>query len=107
MVRVPAGSALEAHGQLSVGFVQRERISMSIPWWGYVIGAGLAWGTYVPLVFFGGTELTTKPGTIGGGLASYLIVRCASFLAPAPVPRMSSFDFLAIRLECGDDGPWC
>ena len=33
---------------------------MNIPWWGYVIGAGLAWGTYVPLVFFGGTELTTS-----------------------------------------------
>jgi uncharacterized membrane protein YfcA len=23
----------------------------SIPWWGYVIGAGLAWGTYAPLIF--------------------------------------------------------
>ncbi len=29
----------------------------NIPWWGYVILAGLAWGTYVPIIFFGGSEL--------------------------------------------------
>src|SRR6478752_515386 len=58
----------------------------NIPWWGYVIGAGLAWGTYVPLVFFGGTELTTRPGTIGGRLASILCVGVAYFVLAVIVP---------------------
>ena len=58
---------------------------MNIPWWGYVVGAGLAWGTYVPLVFFGGTELT-KPGTIGGRLASILCVGVAYFVLAVVVP---------------------
>jgi hypothetical protein len=59
---------------------------MNIPWWGYVVGAGLAWGTYVPLVFFGGTELTTKPGTVGGRLASILCVGVAYFLLAVVIP---------------------
>lgn len=59
---------------------------MNIPWWGYVVGAGLAWGTYVPLVFFGGTELTTRPGTIGGRLASILCVGVAYFVLAVIVP---------------------
>ena len=58
----------------------------SIPWWGYVVGAGLAWGTYVPLVFYGGTELTTRPGTIGGRLASILCVGVAYFVLAVLVP---------------------
>src|SRR5204863_9233209 len=33
---------------------------MSIPWWGYVLLAGLAWGTYVPIIFYGGSELGGK-----------------------------------------------
>ena len=59
---------------------------MNIPWWGYVVGAGLAWGTYVPLVFYGGTELTTRPGTIGGRLASILCVGVAYFVLAVVVP---------------------
>ncbi len=59
---------------------------MNIPWWGYVIGAGLAWGTYVPLVFYGGTELTTRPGTVGGRLASILCVGIAYFLLAVVIP---------------------
>ena len=34
---------------------------MNIPWWGYVILAGLCWGTYVPIIFYGGSELGGKP----------------------------------------------
>ena len=34
---------------------------MNIPWWGYVILAGLSWGTYVPIIFYGGSELGGKP----------------------------------------------
>ena len=58
----------------------------NIPWWGYVILAGLAWGTYVPIIFYGGTELTTRPGTIGGRLASILCVGVAYFVLGVVVP---------------------
>ena len=37
----------------------------NIPWWGYVILAGLAWGTYVPIIFYGGSVLG---GTVGSRL---------------------------------------
>lgn len=57
-----------------------------IPWWGYVILAGLAWGTYVPIIFYGGTELTTKPGTMGGRLASILCVGVAYFVMAVVIP---------------------
>lgn len=58
----------------------------NIPWWGYVILAGLSWGVYVPLIFFGGTELTTRPGTIGGRLASILCVGIAYFVMAVVIP---------------------
>jgi hypothetical protein len=58
----------------------------NIPWWGYVILAGLAWGTYVPIIFYGGSELTTRPGTIGGRLASILCVGVAYFVLAVVVP---------------------
>jgi hypothetical protein len=59
---------------------------MNIPWWGYVILAGLSWGTYVPIIFYGGSELTTRPGTIGGRLASILCVGVAYFVMAVVVP---------------------
>ncbi|MBX9585446.1 MAG: hypothetical protein K2X87_34500 [Gemmataceae bacterium] len=67
---------------------------MGVPWWGYVVAAGLAWGTYVPIIFYGGTELTTRPGTIGGRLASILCVGVAYFVLAVVVPvlLMSSRD---------------
>lgn len=63
----------------------------SIPWWGYVIGAGLAWGTYVPLIFFGGQMLsplspTGMPIGIGGRLASILCVGVAYFGLAVVIP---------------------
>jgi hypothetical protein len=58
----------------------------NIPWWGYVILAGLSWGTYVPIIFYGGQELTTRPGTIGGRLASILCVGVAYFVLAVVVP---------------------
>ena len=32
-------------------------VSTRYEWLMYVIVAGLAWGTYVPLIFYGGSEL--------------------------------------------------
>ena len=64
---------------------------MNIPWWGYVIGAGLAWGTYVPLVFFGGQMLSplNPQGNavgVGGRLASILCVGAAYFFLAVLIP---------------------
>ena len=36
---------------------------MKNEWLLYVILAGLSWGTYVPLIFYGGQELGGKPGS--------------------------------------------
>jgi hypothetical protein len=63
-------------------------MNINIPWWGYVILAGLAWGTYVPIIFYGGTELTTRPGTIGGRLASILCVGVAYCILGVVVPMI-------------------
>lgn len=38
-------------------------------WLLYVAIAGLAWGTYVPIIFYGGNELGAKPGPSGRFMA--------------------------------------
>lgn len=55
-------------------------------WLMFVVIAGIAWGTYVPIIFYGGQELTTKPGTIGGRLASILCVGIAYFFMAVVIP---------------------
>jgi len=63
----------------------------NIPWWGYVILAGLAWGTYVPIIFFGGQMLSplSPQGQaigVGGRLASILSVGVAYFGLAVIIP---------------------
>ena len=58
----------------------------NIPWWGYVILAGLAWGVYVPLIFYGGQELAVKTSPLGGRLASILCVGIAYFVLAVVIP---------------------
>src|SRR5258708_5350689 len=36
---------------------------MKSDWVLYTLAAGLAWGPYVPLIFYGGSELGGKPGS--------------------------------------------
>jgi hypothetical protein len=64
---------------------------LNLPWWVYVIGAGLAWGTYVPIVFYGGGELSPvgpngKPLGVGGRLAAILCVGIAYFVLAVVIP---------------------
>lgn len=56
---------------------------MSIPWWGYVILAGLAWGTYVPIIFYGGSELG---GKANARLMAILCVGIAYFVLAVVFP---------------------
>lgn len=56
---------------------------MNIPWWGYVILAGLAWGTYVPIIFFGGSELGGKSNA---RLMAILCVGIAYFVMAVLLP---------------------
>ncbi len=56
---------------------------MQIPWWGYVILAGLSWGTYVPIIFFGGSELGGKPGA---RLAAIVCVGVAYLVLAIVIP---------------------
>lgn len=54
-------------------------------WLVYVALAGLAWGTYVPIIFFGGNELSAKPGPSGRFMA-ILCVGIAYFLIGVVLP---------------------
>ncbi|OWK43310.1 hypothetical protein [Fimbriiglobus ruber] len=56
---------------------------MNIPWWGYVLLAGLSWGTYVPIIFYGGSELGGKPNA---RLMAILCVGIAYFVLAVVFP---------------------
>ena len=53
-------------------------------WLLYVALAGLAWGTYVPIIFYGGNELSAKPGPSGRFMA-ILCVGIAYFVMDAAI----------------------
>ena len=56
-------------------------------WLGIVAMAGLAWGTYVPVVFYGGKELGgAAGGTEGARLTSILCVGLAYFVLAVLIP---------------------
>jgi hypothetical protein len=56
---------------------------MNIPWWGYVVLAGLSWGTYVPIIFYGGSVLG---GNASARLMAILCVGVAYFLLAVVLP---------------------
>jgi drug/metabolite transporter (DMT)-like permease len=53
---------------------------MNIPWWGYVILAGLSWGVYVPVIFYGGSELGGARPMANARLMAILCVGLAYFV---------------------------
>jgi hypothetical protein len=57
-------------------------------WLMYVALAGLAWGTYVPIIFYGGNELSGKPGTSGGRFMAILCVGGAYFVIGVLLPLL-------------------
>jgi drug/metabolite transporter (DMT)-like permease len=61
----------------------KGHLMSSIPWWGYVILAGLSWGTYVPIIFYGGSELGGKPNA---RLTAILCVGIAYFVMAVLFP---------------------
>lgn len=52
-------------------------------WLGYVLLAGLSWGTYVPIIFYGGSELGGKPSS---RLLAILCVGVAYFVLAVLIP---------------------
>jgi predicted membrane channel-forming protein YqfA (hemolysin III family) len=60
-------------------------------WIAFVIGAGLCWGTYVPLIAFGGKSLAAQPQGIGNRLAAILCVGGAYLLIAVLIPLVIFF----------------
>jgi len=56
------------------------------PWLAFVIGAGLCWGTYVPLIAFGGKSLSDGTPGIGNRFAAILCVGGAYFVLAVVFP---------------------
>jgi hypothetical protein len=65
-------------------------------WLVWVGLAGLAWGTYVPLIAYGGGELVGKPGSLGPRVMAVLCVGMAYFVIGVLFPL---FLFLSGRVE--------
>jgi hypothetical protein len=58
--------------------------------------AGLAWGTYVPLIAYGGSELVGKPGSLGPRVMAVLCVGMAYFVIGVLFPL---YLFLSKQVE--------
>jgi hypothetical protein len=78
---------------LSAGFVGDN------PWLLFVTLAGLAWGTYVPLIFYGGSELGGKPSSrllailcVGVAYFVLAILIPGGILATTPADRQPKWD---------------
>jgi hypothetical protein len=80
-------------------------------WLFYVILAGLAWGTYVPIIFYGGSELTvTEPGkppaSPSGRFMAILCVGVAYFAIGVVLPLvMFTTGWLGVKWSDVNLGP--
>src|SRR5947209_20480417 len=70
-------------------------------WLVYVALAGLAWGTYVSIIFYGGNERSARPGGSGRFMA-ILCVGAAYFVIGVLLPLlMFSTGWLGVKWEIG------
>jgi drug/metabolite transporter (DMT)-like permease len=60
-------------------------------WLLYVAVAGLAWGTYVPLIAYGGNEFVVPKGNLGGRLMAILCVGVAYLVIAVVLPLIMFF----------------
>src|ERR1700677_1476648 len=60
-------------------------------WLLYVLMAGLCWGTYVPLIAFGGKNLSASGFPFAGRYAAFLCVGVAYFVIAVVFPLARSF----------------
>jgi hypothetical protein len=92
IVLVGLGAALVLYSK-EIGEAKGEAASLAAalasgfsgehPWLLYVALAGLSWGTYVPLIFYGGSELGGKPSS---RLLAILCVGVAYFVCAIVLP---------------------
>jgi hypothetical protein len=73
----PAPTARSVTEELTAGFAGNH------PWLLYTCLAGLCWGTYVPLIFYGGSELGGKPAS---RILAILCVGVAYFILAVLIP---------------------
>jgi hypothetical protein len=73
----------EASGEVSLTAALAAGFAGDNPWLLFVTLAGLSWGTYVPLIFYGGSELGGKPSS---RLLAILCVGVAYFLLAIVIP---------------------
>jgi hypothetical protein len=89
VARAESKPEAKTEGKAEVPAMAAPKESAQYPAWEWLVFtacAGLAWGTYVPIIFYGGQELTTKPGELGGRLMSILCVGLAYFLLAVLIP---------------------
>ncbi len=104
----------EVTSKPTLGETLVEGFAGSAPWLLFVTCAGLAWGTYVPLIFYGGSELGGKPSSrllaiLCVGLAYFVlaVVFPVLYLSSVPEeqqPRWSSLSGLTFSGLAGAAG---
>jgi hypothetical protein len=81
----PAAAGSVEQEAPGLGQTVAEGFAGTHPWLLFVTLAGLAWGTYVPLIFFGGSELGGKPAS---RLLAILCVGVAYFVIGVIFPAV-------------------
>jgi hypothetical protein len=81
----PAAHAESAKAAPTLGETIAEGYTGKAPWLLFVTLAGLSWGTYVPIIFYGGSELGGKPAS---RLLAILCVGVAYFVIAIVFPAV-------------------
>lgn len=94
----PAAQQVVETDAPTLGQTVAEGFAGKHPWLLFVTLAGLSWGTYVPLIFYGGSELGGKPAS---RLLAILCVGVAYFVIAVVVPAV----YLSLT-EAADQPNW-